>query len=282
MRLIKFSRPTMSKVAFLVVSFLLICSSQAATVTTSTLAAWEEYVQQSKAELRRRSCNPDHFLSLRWQPTKMGKTRSDGNRAVPSVWGEMVVVPSGLIHHWMGTVFIPNVHAVDVLAVLQDYDSYAELYNPAVTYSKLMSRQPDEFSYRLKFVQKGFGIKAGLLGEFRTTYFQLNAGTGYSVTETKQLIELQNPGSPEERPMSMDTSHGYVEKIFTIVRYQQYDKGVSVEVETLTLSRGVPASVRWLIAPMIERFSRQTMAGTMEILRDKIPATQTFESASRR
>ena len=282
MQLINTSRFAASKMKIVVISFLLVCHSQASTVTANALAAWEKYVQQSKVELTRQSGNPDHFLPIHRQPAKIERARSGENPAVPSVQGEMVVVPSGLIHHWMGTVFVPNVRAFDALAVLQDYDSYAELYKPGVIHSKLLSHKPDEFSYRLKFVQKGFGIKTGLLGEFRTTYFQLNERTGYSVTEATQLVELQNPGSPDEKPLSTSASHGYVEKVFTIVRYQQSDRGVSVEVETLTLSRGVPASVRWLIAPIVERFSRQAMAGTMERLRDRTQAPRTFESASSR
>lgn len=261
-------------------ALLLIRHSQAATVTANTLTAWEKYVQQSKVELTHQSCNPDHFLSVYEQPAKMKRVQSGESLPVPSTQGKVVAVPSGLIHHWTGVVFVPNVRAFDVLAVLQDYDSYAELYKPGVTHSKLLSRKPDEFNYRLKFVQKGFGIRAGLLGEFRTTYFQLNERMGYSVTEATQLVELQNPGSPDEKPLSMDASHGYIEKVFTIVRYRQFDRGVSVEVESLTLSRGVPASVRWLISPIIERFSREAMTSTMEKLRDRTQATQTFESAS--
>jgi hypothetical protein len=279
MRFTSVYRLSVGKMAMLA-GLLLIRYSHAATVTANTLAAWEQYIQQSKMELTRQSCNPDHFLSVHGQPAKMEKVRSGENLPVPSVQGEMVAVPSGLIHHWMGTVFIPNARAFDVLAILQDYDSYAELYKPAVIHSKLLSHKPDEFSYRLKFVQKGFGIKAGLLGEFRTTYIQLNARMGYSVTEATQLVELQNPGSPGEKPLSMSASHGYIEKVFTIVRYRQFDGGVSVEVESLTLSRGVPASVRWLIAPIIDRFSREAMTSTMEKLRDRTQAAQTFESAS--
>ena len=259
---------------------LLIRHSHAATVTANTLTAWEKYVQQSKVELTRQSCNPDHFFSAHGRPAMTEKVRSGENLTAPSAQGKIVAVPSGLIHHWIGVVYVPNVRIFDVLTVLQDYDSYAEVYNPGVIHSKLLSRRPDEFSYRLKFVQKGFGIKAGLLGEFRTTYFQLNERAGYSVTEATQLVELKNPGSPDETSLSISASHGYIEKVFTIVRYRQLDKGVSVEIESLTLSRGVPASVRWLIAPIIERFSREAMTSTMEKLRDRAQATQTFEAAS--
>ncbi len=192
----------------------------------------------------------------------------------------MVVVPSGLIHHWMGMVFIPNARAFDLLAVLQDYDSYAELYKPAVVRSTLLNRAPGEFNYKLKFMQKGFGVKAGLLGEFRTTYSRLDSGTGYSVTEATQLVELRNPESSDEQPLPSDASRGYVEKVFTIVKYRESGSGVLVELESLTLSRGVPASVRWLIAPIVQRFSRQVMTDTLQRLSDKVQASQAFESAS--
>jgi hypothetical protein len=85
-----------------------------------------------------------------------------------------------------------------------------------------------------------------------------------------------------EQPLPMNKAHGYIEKVFTIVRYRESESGVYVEVDTLPLSRGVPATVRWLIAPMIERFSRHTMAVTLESLRNKVESTGKLESASAR
>jgi len=194
----------------------------------------------------------------------------------------MLAVPSGLIHHWTGSVFIPNVQAADVLSVLQGYESYADVYKPAVIESKLLSHTADAFNYRLKFVQKGFGIKAGLMADLRTTYYRPTPESGYSITEATQVFELQNPGTPEEKILPASATHGYVQRVLTIVRYQQSQGGVSVEVETLTLSRGVPGSVRWLIAPLVERFSRQTMATTLERLRDRVLDTRSFASAATR
>src|SRR5579871_4072111 len=34
--------------------------------------------------------------------------------------------PGALIHHWVGTVFIPGASLADVLAVVQDYDRHSE------------------------------------------------------------------------------------------------------------------------------------------------------------
>ncbi len=148
--------------------------------------------------------------------------------------------------------------------------------------STLLGRTQDEFTYRLKIVQRGFGVKAGLLGVFRSNYRQLSSTEGYSLTESISLDELESPGSSEERRVSFSASHGYVERMFTIVRYREAGSGVYVEVETLTLSRGVPISVRWMISPVIQRFSRQTMAGTLESIRDKVRANEEFSASGER
>ena len=130
-------------------------------------------------------------------------------------------------------------------------------------------------------MQKGFGVKAGLLGEFRSTYFRLDARNGYSVTRATRLVELANPNTPDEQVLSLDDSHGYVERMYTIVRYREADNGVYVEVDALTLSRDIPASVRWLVSPLVQRFSKQLMTATLEKLRDKVASRREFESASR-
>jgi len=265
-------------------AFALFCAahSQAATVSAGTLHAWDEAVHHAKAELARQACSPDRFL---WVDRQLNRSKMPDSGVTLSIYsphGGGLAVPSGLIHHWIGTVFIANVRLFDAVTVLQDYGSYAEIYQPGVVESKLLNRAGEEFTYRLKFVQTGFGVKAGLVGDFRSKYFLLNSRTGYSVTEATDLVELQDSSGAVEQSLPMNKAHGYIEKVFTIVRYRESEGGVYVEVDTLTLSRGVPATVRWLIAPMIQRFSRHTMAATLESLRDRVGSTRKVESASAR
>ena len=44
--------------------------------------------------------------------------------------------PGALIHHWVGTIFIPGATLAQVLAVVQDYDRHADYYKPDVLQSK--------------------------------------------------------------------------------------------------------------------------------------------------
>src|SRR6202049_2256335 len=60
--------------------------------------------------------------------------------------------PGGLIHHWVGTIFIPGVSLAQVLAVVQDYDRHAEYYKPEVMQSRMVEHAGDDYKvhYRLR------------------------------------------------------------------------------------------------------------------------------------
>jgi hypothetical protein len=267
------------KLALAVTTLLLAANSPAATITDKTLDAWNSYVHDSETELSAKLDNPDHFISIERRSNRPQPVQFRTGLSIYSPHGGGMPVPSGLVHHWFGTVFIPGAHVHELLSVLQDYDDYSTVYKPAVVESKVLTQDHDEFTYRLKFVQKGFGVKAGLVGEFKSTYRSLTPDVGYSVTEATSLTELADVGTADERPLLLEDAHGYVEKVFTIVRYRQVEGGIYVEVETLTLSRDVPPAVRWLVSPLIQRFSHHTMADTLEILRAKVQGASTTESA---
>jgi hypothetical protein len=275
-------RVTGSSIVSMTLILFLVQPAEPATVTSKTLEAWNESIQQTRSELAEEACATDRFLSIDRRPNKVAKIQAGGILAFHAPHGGLVPIPSGLIHHWIGTVFIPNASAATAVRALQDYDSYAGIYKPAVTNSKLLTRKGDEFTYRLKFAERGFGIKAGVIGDFRSRYYRLNSTTGYSITESTSLSEFANPGTPEERIVPLAASHGYVEGVFTIVRYREAAEGLYVEVETLTLSRDIPASIRWMVSPLVQRFSRQVMTGTLDHFRDQVTAARTYESASRK
>ena len=59
--------------------------------------------------------------------------------------GEIVIWPvdktphrvaSGLVHDWMGAMFIPNARLEDVFSVVRDYSRYKEFYPPGVVTSQ--------------------------------------------------------------------------------------------------------------------------------------------------
>lgn len=279
MKVTNYTRNFGSKLALLAAALLLAGHSSAATITIGTLDGWNSYVHESVTQLLAQSDNPDHLLLIEQRSNRPEPAQFHAGLSIYSPHGGGMPVPSGLVHHWFGTVFIAGAHVCELLKVLQDYDDYSAFYKPGVVESKLLTEKHDEFTYRLKFVQKGFGVKAGLMGEFKSTYHSLTPDVGYSVTKATALTELADVGTPDERALSLEEAHGYVEKVFTIVRYRQVEGGIYVEVETLTLSRDVPSAVRWLVSPLIQRFSHHTMADTLQILRANVQQASATDSA---
>lgn len=257
------------------IGFALLFSSlvRGAQPTPESLAAWQAHVQQAKTSLGQCVRGESAFLLINHDGPVEKRVRDGRIIVTHSNAGGMIHVPNGLIHDWTGTVFIPGAHTNDVTAVLQDYQAYAATYRPAVIQSHLVNRDRNQFRYQLKFQANSFGVKAGLLGDFRSIYWTEDARHSYSTTEATHLVELANPGSPGERELSPEEARGYVQRTFTIVRYNEADGGVYMEVQAMSLSRDIPAALRWAVAPLVERFSRQVLTTTLEKFRSRVSST---------
>ena len=64
--------------------------------------------------------------------------------------------------------------------------------------------------------------------------------------------------------------HGFLWRLNSYWRYLQVNDGVLVELESLTLSRTVPALLRPVAAPIVTRIARESMVRTLEALRRSV------------
>ncbi len=65
-----------------------------------------------------------------------------------------VKVPDGLIHDWIGAVFVPHATVEEALARVQDYDNHKNIYQPEVMDSKLISHHGNNFKIYLRLLKK--------------------------------------------------------------------------------------------------------------------------------
>ena len=76
---------------------------------------------------------------------------SEGERAID--------VPDGLIHHGVGGIFMPGVTTDQAVALMQAYDSHADVFKPVIVLSKLLGHGGDRFRFYLLFyVKKIIGV----------------------------------------------------------------------------------------------------------------------------
>jgi hypothetical protein len=120
----------------------------AASLEPTTSEAWENYVDSASKRMEQRLRPGSAFLWVDEAPERVAMVRA-GEIVISPVGPQIPKrVPSGLIHDWVGAVFIPNVTLKDVLHVVRDYGRYKELYQPTVIASKPIARSEakDRFS----------------------------------------------------------------------------------------------------------------------------------------
>ena len=174
--------------------------------------------------------------------------------------------PEGLIHHWVGTIFIPGAKIGEVLAVLSDYDRHSEFYQPEVVKSKILAHEGGDFKiyYRLKRKKV---ITVVLDTEYNVRYHAVNAGRTYSESHATRIAQVDHAGEPDERQLPPGKGGGYLWRLDSYWRYQQSGRGVYVQCEAVSLTRDIPTGLHWLIGPFVESIPRESLAFTLESTR---------------
>jgi hypothetical protein len=229
--------------------------------------AFDQYIQQAEAAM---GYSPQGSLDLK--PLRIDSLpeaeRARDYAALDR--GEILIeklpgkhdVPGGLIHHWVATALFQGASLDQALAVLEDYDRYAQIYAPAVQASRLTSHQDDEFHVFLRLRRKKV-ITATFNTEYDVHYFRLSQSEAAKHSISTRIRELDNSGN-EKSPAD---DSGYLWRLNTYWRLRQMPKGTLAQCESISLSRPVPTGLGWLVGPFVESIPRDSLRFTLEATR---------------
>ncbi|MCU1343580.1 MAG: hypothetical protein JWN92_3003 [Candidatus Acidoferrum typicum] len=174
--------------------------------------------------------------------------------------------PGALIHHWVGTVFIPGVSLRQTLAAVEDYDHHSQYFSPEVAKSKTLEHTGDDFKVYLRLVRKKI-VTVVLDTEYDVHYEQLGDGREQSRSYSTRIAEIAHPGEPDERQVPSGKESGYLWRLNSYWRFYETGRGVYVQCEAVSLSRDIPAGLGWLIGPFIESIPRESLEFTLRSAR---------------
>jgi hypothetical protein len=174
--------------------------------------------------------------------------------------------PGAMIHHWVGTIFIPGVTLPQVLAVVQDYDRHARDYAPEVAQSKTIEHKGDDFKifYRLR---KKKILTIILDANFDVHHSVLGPGRESSNSFSTRIAQVENAGEPDERELPPGKDGGFLWRLDSYWRYVDSGRGVYVQCEAISLTRDIPTGLAWLIGPMVESVPRESLEFTLQSTR---------------
>jgi len=183
--------------------------------------------------------------------------------------GQPIAIPGGLIHHWIGTIFIPGVTLAQVLTFLQDYDNQYKFYAPDVQRSKLIERDGDHFRVFLR-LRKTKVVTVILDSEYDVKYARIDAGRAISDSHSTRIAEVENAGKPNESEKPVGNDSGFMWRLNSYWRFQQRDGGVYVQLEAVSLTRDIPNGLNWLISPFISSIPKESLSFTLTRTRDAL------------
>ncbi|MGB6485128.1 MAG: hypothetical protein WBE86_16725 [Candidatus Acidiferrales bacterium] len=260
-------------------------SSSAAQLTSETVRAFDQYVSAKESRADRDLAAKKTFLYIDALPQpkknqayanlRNGQilVQRDADCASPSCTS----IPGGLIHDWIGIVFVPGISIPQALATLQDYDHDTDYYPSQVVKSKLLAKSGDEFHIylRLKQVQV---IVVVLDTEYDIRYTRMGPDHVYARSHSTRIAEVDHPGAPNEREKPVSNDHGFLWHLDSYWRFYQADGGVYIQCDAVSLTRDVPTGLGWLIGSFIEKIPgaslRSTLAETRTALLDNSNSTK--------
>jgi hypothetical protein len=183
--------------------------------------------------------------------------------------GREIDVPGGLIHHWVGTAFVPGATIEDALGLLQNYDAHQRIYAPTVAASRLRSRDGDRFTFFLRFVMKKV-ITVVVNSEHEATFRRLAADRAEGWIHSTRVAEVENAGMPNEREKPVGNDGGYLWRLNTYWRLLARDGGLYIHCESVSLSRGIPVGFGWLVGPFVTSIPRESLTFTLETTRRQL------------
>jgi hypothetical protein len=203
-------------------------------------------------------------------PELAGRVRAGEIPVEPANGESPLAEPSGLIHDWVGAVFIPKARLDHVMGVFDDYAHYQDIYDSMVAKSKLLDGAQDRERVSLVMVQKAYEVTASVETDNDVTIVRPSADRAYSFSASVRVQEIADFGDSTEHALPVDQGHGYVWRMFTISRVEQRDDGVYVEMDLMGLNRSIPWVFRWLVQPLAERLPRAILRSILDDTRNAV------------
>lgn len=235
-----------------------------------TTEAFDQYVAMAEARITQARGNAASFLAIdalspAHRTEVMARLRQ-GEVVIEKQGETPSQIPAGLIHDWVGTVFIPKATIAQVLSLIQDYDHSTRYYSPDVVQSRLRSHHGDDFQVFMR-LKKHKVVTVVLDTEYDVHYGHLDTAHQYSFSRSTRVSEIAHPGTPKEHALAAGHDHGFMWRLNSYWAFEQIGDGVLIECEAISLTRDIPAGLGWMIGPFVNSIPRESLQFTLDATR---------------
>lgn len=254
-----------------------VCVVFAFALRPETLAAFERYTRLTEARLDEQHKGRQPFMWMDGLPDRDKVKTYQRLRA-----GEVVVAklqtrdgtreidaPSGLIHHWIGTVLFSGSSMERTLAFVQDFAHYADHFKPMIRQSALKRREGDAFDTSVQLYTKKV-VTVVLNVDHHVEYGKFDDSHVWSTSRSVRIAEVDGFGTPAEHEKPVDGGTGYLWRTNLYCNFEARPEGTYEQCESVSLTRDIPFGFGWLIGPFVSSVPRDALEYTLGKAREAL------------
>lgn len=237
-------------------------------LSPETVTEFERYAKSVEAEINPRWAGKEHFISTEDSPAELQKVMGGEFLVRPAgPEGKPQNVTDGLIHDWVGTVFIPDTDPKRVIAVLRNFDNHKKIY-PEITDSKTLKSNGTETVGYWR-VQQRKGLVPVVLDVVQDAHYeQIAPGKWNCRAYARKITEIDKTPFSRGRAYPEGEGHGYMWKMYAYWSIEKINGGVLAECRMLSLSRSIPQAIAWAVGPYVQKAPQESLTSTLKQTRD--------------
>ncbi len=235
-------------------------------LSPETVSAFEAYARQVESQLNERWDGKRNFLYIEDDQQNEQQVLQGQLFIKQMNNGKPVEIKDGLIHDWLGAVYIPDATTERVVNILEDFDHHKDIY-PAVSKSHTLERDGNNVKGYWRLEQKGL-VPVILDVDQDAHYTRLAPGKWKGENYARNITEVDTSLFTRGRRFPVGQGHGFLWRLYGYWSLQAYKNGVLAECRTLSLSRDIPQGLAWAVGPYVQKMPQSSLTSTLKETRN--------------
>jgi hypothetical protein len=163
------------------------------------------------------------------------------------------------IQQWRGRLFARGVTLDALLGSLQ----HVLPVQDDIVAARFVDRGPDRVHVYLRLVRRTI-LTVTFDTEHEMTFARASRDVATARSVMTRVNEVEAAGTAREHIVPAGADRGLLWRLQSYFRYTQMAGGVLIEMQSLTLSRGIPFLLRPVAGPMVNDVGRESVTRTLE------------------
>jgi hypothetical protein len=183
--------------------------------------------------------------------------------------GKHIEVPGGIIHHWVGTAFVPLATLAQTVSFMKDYEHKVDYFKPDIVRSKVLRQEGDDYFVLLRF-QKTKIVTTVIDTDQEISYHKIDSTHAWSRSRATRVQEVEDAGKTGEKLEPEGHDRGFLWRMNTYWRFEEKDGGTYVECQAISLTRDIPTGLGWMVGPFVTTVPKESLMFTLVSARDAL------------